>query len=436
MKQSRNIFVMKRWIAAACAAFVASSGSALAQPVAATFGGGAPATGWVATWTSAPIVPGETTIDSLFGGNRSRAFANETIRHVTHTSVGGRRIRVRVSNVFGKTALRLGTTYVALSAGGSAIYPHTNRRVTWSGQSALSIPAGAVALSDAVELDVPGGAELAVSLHLPGSAEQATFHEFTLQTSYIASGDVANAADLPGATPTPATYYLTAVEVLPYEPVGTLVAFGDSVTLGGGSSTDQNRTWPDRLSARLNPNPLRPRLSVVNQGIGCGRLLWDFCGPSGAARFDRDVLTASGVTRVIVALGINDIMIPAVMPMFGKPDFAAQTVSAHDIIVGLHQLSMRARNAGLRVFGATITPFGSSAVPGLFTPENEARRQAVNRWIRTSGAFDGVIDFEAAVRDPSNPARLLPAYDADGVHLTDAGYQAMANAVNLPMLLW
>jgi len=308
--------------------------------------------------------------------------------------------------------------------------------VTWSGQSALSIPAGAVALSDAVELDVPGGAELAVSLHLPGSAEQATFHEFTLQTSYIASGDVANAADLPGATPTPATYYLTAVEVLPYEPVGTLVAFGDSVTLGGGSSTDQNRTWPDRLSARLNPNPLRPRLSVVNQGIGCGRLLWDFCGPSGAARFDRDVLTASGVTRVIVALGINDIMIPAVMPMFGKPDFAAQTVSAHDIIVGLHQLSMRARNAGLRVFGATITPFGSSAVPGLFTPENEARRQAVNRWIRTSGAFDGVIDFEAAVRDPSNPARLLPAYDADGVHLTDAGYQAMANAVNLPMLLW
>jgi lysophospholipase L1-like esterase len=437
MKPSSNVCVLKRWTVAAYAAFLACSGGAAAQTAAASFGGGGPpAAGWVATWASAPIAPGETTIDSLFGGNRSRVFSNETVRHVAHTSVGGRRVRVRVSNVFGKSALRVGTTYVAMSAGGAAIYPHTSRRVTFSGQSALLIPAGAVALSDAVDLEVPGGAELAVSIHLPGPTEQATFHEFTLQTSYIASGDVASATDLPGATPTPATYYLTAVEVLPHEPVGTLVAFGDSITLGGGSSADQNRTWPERLSARLNPNPLRPRLSVINQGIGCGRLLWDFCGPGGAARFDRDVLAASGVTRVIVALGLNDIMIPAVMPMFGKPDFAAQAVSAHDIIVGLHQLSLRARNAGLRVFGATLTPFGSSAVPGLFTPENEAKRQAVNRWIRTSGAFDGVIDFEAAVRDPSNPARLLPAYDADGVHLTDAGYQAMANAVNLPMLLW
>ena len=246
--------------------------------------------------------------------------------------------------------------------------------------------------------------------------------------------NVASAADLPGALPTQSTFYLTAIEVLPFEPVGAVVAFGDSITQGGQSTVDQNRTWPDRLSARLNPNPLRPRLSVINQGIGCGRLLWDFCGPGGAARFDRDVLASSGATRVIVALGLNDIMIPALLPLFGHPDYAAQTVTAQEIIVGLHQLALRARSAGLRVYGATLTPFGSSTIPGLFTPENEAKREAVNRWIRTSGAFDGVVDFDAAVRDPANPARLLPAYDADGVHLTDAGHQAMANAVNLSML--
>jgi lysophospholipase L1-like esterase len=412
-------------------------GPAGAQMANASPGAGGPAApSWVTTWSSAPIAPGQTTIDSLFGGNRSRGFDNETIRHVAHTSVGGRRVRVRLSNVFGKQPLRIGAAYVATSAGQAAIYPHTNRRVTFSGQSALVIPAGAVALSDSVDLEVAGGSELAVSIHIPGPTEQATFHELTLQKSYIASGNVANLADLPAAVATQSTFYLTAVEVSVAEPIGTLVAFGDSITQGGESSVDQHRTWPDRLAARLNPNPARPRLAVANQGIGCGRLLWDLCGPSGAARFDRDVLAVSGVTRVIVALGLNDIMIPAILPLFGYPDYAAQTVSAQEIIVGLHQLTLRARSAGLRVYGATLTPFGSSTVPGLFTPENEAKREAVNRWIRTSGAFDGVIDFEAAVRDPSNPDRLLPAYDADGVHLTDAGYQAMANAVNLPMLLW
>jgi lysophospholipase L1-like esterase len=391
---------------------------------------------WVATWSAAPIAPGQTTIDAIFGGDRSRGFENETIRHVAHVSVGGRRVRVRLSNLFGKQPLRIGAAYVALSRGAATIQPQTSRRITFSGQSALTIPAGAVALSDSVDLEVAGGANLAISVHLPGPTEPATFHELTMQTSYIASGNVTNASDLPGATPTPSTFYLTAVEILPFEPVGALVALGDSIAQGAGSSVDLNRTWPELLSARLNPHPGKPRLSVVNQGVGCGRLLWDLCGPSGAARFDRDVLATSGVTRVIVALGLNDIMIPAILPVFGKPEYAAQMVSAHDIIVGLHQLALRARTAGLRVYGATLTPFGSSTVPGLFTPENEAKRQAVNKWIRTSGAFDGVIDFEAAVRDPSNPARLLPAYDADGVHLTDAGYQAMANAVSLPMLLW
>lgn len=398
--------------------------------------GPAPATlVWVATWSSAPISPGQTTIDAIFGADHSRAFSNETVRHIAHVSVGGKRVRVRLSNVFGKQPLRVGAAHVALRRDGAAIHPQTGRRVTFSGQSSFVIPAGAVAPSDTVELEVPGGADLAVSLYLPGPTEPGTFHETTMQTSYIAAGNAASAANLPGAIPTASTYYLSAVEVLPYEPVGTLVAIGDSIAQGAGSSMDQNRTWPELLSARLNPHPQRPRLSVINQGIGCGRLLWDFCGPSGAARFDRDVLAASGVTGVIVALGLNDIMIPSILPAFGRPEFAAQEVSAHDIIVGLHQLVLRARSAGLRVYGATLTPFGSSALPGVFTPGNEAKRQAVNHWIRTGGAFDGVIDFEAAVRDPADPARLRPGFDFDGVHLTDAGYQAMANAVNLQMLL-
>jgi lysophospholipase L1-like esterase len=254
-----------------------------------------------------------------------------------------------------------------------------------------------------------------------------------MQVSYITdAGNFTNAADLPGATATRSTYYVSVVEVLPSESIGTLVALGDSITQGAGSTLDQNRTWPDRLSDRLNAG--RARLSVINQGVGCNRILFDFCGPGGAARFDRDVLAVSNVKGVIVQLGLNDIMIPALLPLFGQPEFAAETVSAADMITGLQQIGARAKARGIKVFVATLTPFCSSTIPGLCTPENEAKRQAVNRWIRTSRAFDGVIDFEAAVRDPANLSRTLPAYDADGVHLNDAGYQAMANAINLAML--
>jgi len=242
-----------------------------------------------------------------------------------------------------------------------------------------------------------------------------------------------NATDLPGAEPTRSTYWLTVIEVLPPERIGGLIALGDSITQGAGSSVDANLTWPDLLSARLNPPYARPRLAVVNQGIGCGRLLYDFCGPGGAARFDRDVLSVTGATHVIVALGLNDIMIPSILPIFGHPEFAEQAASATEITVGLHQLIQRARAQGLRIYGATITPIGLSTVPGAFTPENEAKRQAVNRWIRTSGAFDGVIDFDAAVRHPDNPSQLRPIYSADGIHLSNDGYQALANAINLFM---
>jgi lysophospholipase L1-like esterase len=390
---------------------------------------------WVATWSSAPIAPGDTTIDAIFGFGRHRAFDNQTIRHIAHTSVGGRRVRIRLSNVYGTQRLRVGAAQVALRRADAAIYPATNRRVTFSGQPSVVIPPGAVVLSDSVDLDVPADADLAVSIHLPQPTGLATFHELTMQTSYISGpGNFTSATDIPDATPTDSTFFLTAVEVLPSNSIGTLVALGDSITQGAGSTKNQNLTWPERVAARFNPNPARPRLAVVNQGVGCGRILWDLCGPSALARFDRDVLATTGVSHVIIALGINDIMIPTSLPEFGKHEYAAQLVTAQDIVGGLHQLALRARAAGLRVYGATITPFCSSTVPGVCTPENEAKRQAVNRWIRTGGAFDGVIDFDAVVRDPDIPTRLQSLYDADGVHITNEGYQAMANAVPFSIL--
>ncbi len=303
---------------------------------------------WVATWGSAPIAPGPTTIDAIFGGDRSRSFENQTVRHIVHTSVGGSRVRIRLSNAFGALPLRVGAAQVGLSSSQAAVFPGTSRRLTFGGQTSVLIPAGGVMVSDATELDVPGDGNLAVSIYLPGITEPATFHEFTLQTSYVTAGNTGNlvaAPDLPGAATTPSTFYLTVVEVLPSESVGTVVALGDSIAQGGGSTADQNRTWPDRLSDRLNVNPYRPRMAVVNQGVGCGRLLYDLCGPNGIARFDRDVLGVAGVRTVIVSLGLNDIMIPSSLPMFGKPEFAAESVSANDIINGLKQLVVRARAA-------------------------------------------------------------------------------------------
>ena len=433
MNRSNGFVKLLGVLLALCVAPLCAAQSGMASALDAA--GFNPGNRWVATWSAAPQQPGPETIDAIFGGDKSRSFENETIRHIVHTSVGGRKVRVRISNAFGFLQLRVGAASVALRQSGASIHAGTNRRLTFSGQASIVIPAGAVAVSDAVDLDVPARGDLAVSVYLPTETEPATYHEQTMRDSYLAgTGNLTNATDLPGATAIRSTYYLSVVEVLTSESIGTLVAFGDSITQGAGSSPNMNRTWPDRLSARLNPNPSRPRLAVINQGIGCGRLLWDFCGPSGAVRFDRDVLSVAGLAGVIVHLGLNDITIPSILPIFSHPEFAAEAVSANDIMVGLHQLTLRARARGVKIFGATITPNGSSTVPGAHTSENEAKRQAVNRWIRTGGAFDGVVDFDAAVRDPANPARLLPAYDSDGTHLNDAGYEAMANAINLSML--
>lgn len=379
-----------------------------------------PATRWVATWSSAPIPPG-----SAFTAPRS--FEDQTIRHIIHVSVGGRRVRVRLSNAFGAAPLFIGSVHVALHGGGAMIVPDSDRVVTFSGQSSITIPTGAVALSDPIGLDVPTRGDLAVSIYVPHDTGPATLHEDAPQTSYIAGpGDFTGATDLPGAETTTSRFWLSVVEVSTRDDVRAIVALGDSITAGGGVTRDANRTWPDLLSARLNSPSAPPRTAVLNQGIGCNRLLFDFCGQNGAARFDRDVLAVSGATHVILALGLNDIGIPVIL------NIPAELLTANEIIVGLTQLIERSHEKGLAIYGATITPVGSSIFPGFFTPENEAKRQAVNQWIRTSRAFDGVIDFDRVVRDPSQPTRLLPAYNSgDGVHPNDAGNLAMANAIDL-----
>jgi lysophospholipase L1-like esterase len=381
-----------------------------------------PSTPWVATWSAPPMLSGSALAAPI-------ALEDQTVQNVVHVSVGGRRVRVRLSNAFGAAPLLIGAAHVALHGDGASIVPDSDRTLTFSGQPSITIPTGAVALSDPVSLDVPARSDLAVSVYVPQNTGPATYHEGSEQTSYISvAGDFTGSADLPVAETTVSRFWVSVVEVMVRDEVATLVTLGDSIGQGFRSTIDAHRSWPELLSARVNSRSGPPRLAVVNQSIGCGRLLFDFCGPNGAGRFDRDVLAVTGVTHVIVALGLNDIGLPTVV---GIP---SEVVSADAIIVGLRQLIERAHEKGLAIFGATITPSGSSTFPGFFTPENEVKRQAVNQWIRTSRAFDGVIDFDKVLRDPAQPNRLLPAYNSDdGIHPNDAGYLAMANAIDLSL---
>jgi len=380
---------------------------------------------WVATWGAPP----ET---AALRGQPARSFENQTIRQIIHISVGGTRVRVRLSNEFGTQPLRVGAAHLGLYASGAAIVPGSDRTLKFGGQASVTIPTGAVALSDAIDLALLSRSDLAISLYLPVNTGPATYHDSNSQTAYISTaGDFTGATTMPVAETNLSHFFLSVVEVsIPpvFGKVGAVITLGDSITEGFRSTDDANHRWPDFLSARINPRYGRPQLGVVNQGIGCGRLLYDFCGPNGSARFDRDVLAVTGKAYVISALGLVDIIYSTA---FGVP---AETVTANEIIQGLKQLIERSHAQGLLIYGATITPFGANSFPGVFTPDNEAKRQTVNTWIRTSGAFDAVIDFDAAVRDPNDHTRLWAIYSSDdGIHPNDAGYDAMANSINLSL---
>jgi lysophospholipase L1-like esterase len=409
----RRAFVL----AAATASFVfAGCGGVLSAPVK---GGGDE--NWVGTWSASPMAA-----DSVPGSSNS-GFANQTVRHITHVSTAGNRLRVRLSNAYGTAPLNVGAAHVALQSSGASIVTGSDRPLTFNGNRSITIPAGALVLSDPVDFDVPAFADLAVSIYFPGATGPITWHQLGVQTAYISTpGDFTAAAAMPIASTATSRFVLADVEVATARRTRAVVALGDSITDGYCSTVDANHRWPDYLSLRLNAKNAKNGMAVLNQGISGNRLLHDKFGPDALARYDRDALTQAGVTHIIVLEGINDIGLPGA---FALP---AEEVSADEIIDGLQQLIERAHERRLMILGGTLTPFEGTTFPGYYTPAGELKRQTVNAWIRTKADFDAVIDFDQVVRDPRHPTRLLPAYDCgDHLHPNDAGYQAMADSINL-----
>ena len=377
---------------------------------------------WVGTWTASPQ-----NLEPPFVQPTPGSFDNQTLRQVLRTSIAGSKLRIRLSNEYGTTPLNIGSVSVARHAAGAAVVAGSSRKLSFSGRTSFTIPAGAPALSDPIDFDIPAAGDLAVSVYLPKPTAGSTVHSLGLSTTYISPpGDYSEAVVMPTAASVPSWFFLSAVTTQGGERSAAVVAIGDSITDGYASTPNTNRRWPNLLAARLQAQPKYRQVAVLNQGISGNRTLFDLIGPNAQARFDRDVLNAVGARWVVLMEGINNIGIP------GAFGLASQQVSAADIIAGHQQLINRAHERGLKIYGGTLTPFEGTAFPGYFTAEGEAKRQAVNLWIRTSRAFDAVIDFDKALRDPAHPARMLPVYDSgDHLHPNDAGYQAMADAIDL-----
>lgn len=342
---------------------------------------------------------------------------------IAHTSLGGRSVRVALSNEHSAAPLKIGAAHIALREKGSAIVPGTDRPLLFNGKASVTIPPEARVLSDAVDLGVPALSDVAVSVYLPGDTGPATTHSLGLHTTYISQpGDFTGAASIDSARTAQSWYFLSDIDVLAPADAGAIVAFGDSITDGARSTPDTNRSWPSRLAERLNGVPAD--LAVVNEGISGNRVLRDGAGISALARFDRDVLGQPGVKWVILLEGINDIGIA------GRPTSpAADKVTADDIIGALAQMVDRAHMHGIKVMGCTLTPFEGAS---YYSDSGEAIREAVNQWIRMSGTFDAVSDFDAVARDPNNPKQIRPNFnDGDHLHPNDAGYKAIADSIDL-----
>jgi lysophospholipase L1-like esterase len=403
---------------------------------------------WVTTWTTANAT-----------SDRPTAFSNQTIREIVHATIGGSSVRIRLSNTFGTRALRLDAVFiglqklglqkVGLQEDGAALVPRSNHEVTFGGSRSISIPEGAEALSDPISFSVGSEQNLAISLFTAGETGPATVHGSAFQTNYIsgagnfaaeeganafvmATGSVATGSKTTGSKTTGSWYFLSAVEVLaPADVKGAVVALGDSITDGASSRPDKNERWTDVLARRLLAG--QTKIAVLNAGIGGNRVLtsspcW---GQNALARLGRDVLAQAGIEAVILFEGTNDIGQPDTRALETNRCLSRMPVTADEIIAGYKQIIARTHARGLKIFGATILPYQGF---GAWSTTGEAKRVAVNQWIRTSGTFDGIIDFDAALRDPATPTRMAPQYDSgDHLHPGPAGHEAMGNAVDLAL---
>jgi lysophospholipase L1-like esterase len=385
-------------------------------------GQGAPQDRWTATWAASLLSsPPRPPADSV---DRVLTVANRTIRQIVRVSAGGSRMRIKLSNQYGDRPLVIGSAHVALRTSGAAIDQATDRAVTFNGRSSVVIRAGAYLVSDPIAFAIPQLSDLAISLFIADSARLSTRHSLGLQTNYLSKGDSAAAASFTPDTTVRFWSFLAGVDVVNPALTGLIVTLGNSITDGAASAADSNGRWPDVLARRLLTSREPPK-AVVNAGISGNRVLSFGAGPSALERFDRDVLLQSGVTHIVVLEGVNDISTGtnAVNP--------ANETSAEELIAGHKQLIDRAHERGLLVFGATLTPIGG--MRGI-TPERLAKRDALNAWIKTSGAYDGVIDFDKATRDPADTTRFLPAYDSgDHLHPSPAGLKVMGEAVDLTL---
>ena len=401
-------------LAAAIAVFASS------RPATSRLAAAARPVDWVTSWSASPQTANPGTLAAA-------GFDDQTLREIIFPSVGGDLIRLELTNVFGASVLRIGHVTVALAGLGATVVPGTIHPVTFGGSPSIRVPAGEQVLSDPVRMRVVALQDLAVSVYLPGRTGRATLHAAAQQVNWMsAAGDhAAEAGSAAFPASSPSWYYVSGLLVQSPAAIGTVAALGDSITDGVGSTSGGNDRWPNDLARRLD-GLAGPTLAVADEGIGGNRVLTGSrcCGDSALTRFARDVLDLHGVRDIIVLEGINDI---------GDSAGSPAEISPAQMIAGYEQLIARAHARGVRIFGATLPPFRGAR---YYTPAGEATREAVNTWIRTSGAFDGVVDFDAAIRDPANPLRLNPAYDSgDHLHPDDAGYQAMADAVNLRMLL-
>lgn len=376
---------------------------------------------WVGAWAAAPLAPDAK--NSL----APEDYPNATLRQVVRLSIGGDKLRVRLSNAFGTQPLTLKAAHVAVSAAlnSARIDPATDRPLTFSGRSEVTIPAGADYWSDPVALKVAPLTSLAISLHYAAAPNIQTGHPGSRATSYVLAGDHTADADLPGAKTIDRWFQISSVDVVSDKKARAVVAFGDSITDGYGVQPNTNLRWTDGLIERLKGK----NLSVLNLGIGGNRVLLDGLGPNALARFERDVLSQSGVTHLVLLEGVNDL---GVLTRDAPATPEAHKALVEQVTAAYRQILDRAHARGVKVIGATILPYAGSAYyhPG---PESEADRQAINAFIRAPGNFDGVIDWDKALRDPARPTFLLPAYDNDGLHPNLAGYKAMADAIPLSL---